>query len=98
MEFTKFSAEVDVDFEVKVSLVSVVGLHFEYAEDLLALLAGNVVVQVEDGLLPVSVRCLRGSGEADALVAFREFNVEERHQGLERDDKLLSIILELRFQ
>ena len=47
------------------------------------LLARDVVLEVEDGLLPVRVGRLGGGGEADALVAHAELDVEERHEGLQ---------------
>ena len=49
------------------------------------LLARDVVLEVEDGLFPVRVGRLRGGGEADALVAHAELDVEERHEGLRRN-------------
>ena len=47
------------------------------------LLARDVVLEVEDCLLPVRVGRLGGGGEADALVAHAELDVEERHEGLQ---------------
>ena len=85
-EFAQFPAEVDVDLEVEVTLVAVVGLHAELPEEFLALLASDVVLQVEDGLLPVSVRRFGGRREPDSLVAFGELDVEERHQSLKREN------------
>lgn len=81
-EAAQLPVEVDVDLEVEVALVAEVGPHPEDAKDLLALLGGDVVLQVEDGLLPVRVGSLRRCGEADPLVAFGELDVEEGHQGL----------------
>merc|ERR1711884_165482 len=75
-------AELHVDLEVEVALVALVGLHAEVAAQLFALLARDVVLEVEDGLLPVRVGRLGGGGEADALVAHAELDVEERHEGL----------------
>ncbi len=74
--------ESNVYLEVQVSLVPVIWPHAEGAEDLFTLLAGDVVLQVEDGLLPVGVGSLRGGGEAHALVAAGELDVEEGDEGL----------------
>lgn len=84
-EGAQLAPEVHVDFKVEVPLVPLVGLHSEDAEQLLALLAGDVVLQVEDRLLPVGVGSLRRGGEANALVAFGELNVEEGHKGLQKN-------------
>ncbi len=73
----ELAMEVDVDLEVEVALVARVGLHLKDAVDLLALLAGDVVLQVEDSLLPVRVRRLGRGREAHALVAVSELDVEE---------------------
>lgn len=48
--------------------------------DGLALLDGQDVLEVEDGLLPVGVLCVRAGGEGDRLVAGREFDVEPRDE------------------
>ena len=50
---------------------------------LVYLLAGDVVLEVEDGLLPVRVGRLGRGREAHPLVAHAELDVEERHQGLQ---------------
>jgi hypothetical protein len=76
--------EINVNLEVEVALVAHVRPHAEDAENLLALLGCNVVLQVEDSLLPVRVGGLRRGGEADTLVAFCELDVEEGDQSLER--------------
>ena len=82
---TKFPPEVNIDLEVEVALVASVRPHSENAENFFALLAGDVVLQVEDRLLPVGVGSLRRGGEANALVAFGELNVEEGHKGLQKN-------------
>ena len=82
-EGAQLAPEVDVNLEVEVPLVPLVGLHSEDAKDFLSLLAGDVVFQVEDGLLPVGVGSLGGSGEANAFVAFGELDVEEGHESLQ---------------
>ena len=82
-EGAQLAPEVDVDLKVEVPLVPLVGLHSEDAENFFPLLAGDVVFQVEDGLLPVGVGSLGGSGEANAFVAFGELDVEEGHESLQ---------------
>ena len=47
--------EIDLDLEVEVPDVPLVGLHGEDSGHLVPLLAGQVVVQVEHRLLPVGV-------------------------------------------
>merc|ERR1711948_50609 len=68
-------AELDIDLEVEVALVPLVWLHREVAAQLLALLAGDVVLEVEDCLLPVRVGRLGRGGEAHPLVAHAELDV-----------------------
>ena len=79
---TQFSLKVDINLNVQVSDVPGVGLESEHAEDLLPLGAGEVVLQVEHGLLPVGVRSVWGRGESNSFVTVSEFNVEKCHQGL----------------
>ena len=43
----------------------------------------HVIVEVEDGLLPVRVGRLGRSAETQPLVRLRELHVEERHQSLD---------------
>ena len=81
-EAAKLAVEVDVDLEVEVALVAEVGPHSKDAEDLFALLGGDVVLQVEDRLLPVRVGGLGRRRESNPLVTFSELDVEEGHQGL----------------
>ena len=72
-----------LDLDVQVSSVSVVGLAEKSAVELLASLDGEVVVEVEDGLLPMRVLCVGAGRELDGLVAGREFNVEPGDQGVD---------------
>ena len=51
----EFPVEIDLDLEVEIPDVPLVGLHGEDSGHLVSLLAGEVVVQVEHGLLPVGV-------------------------------------------
>lgn len=55
--------------------------------DLLALLHGKHVLEVEDGLLPVGVLCVRAGREGDSLVAGGELDVEP---GNERVDEIVA--------
>ncbi len=70
--------KVDIDLEIEVALVPVVGPHAEEARDFFALLSRDIVLKVENSLLPVGVRRLRSSRETHALVTLGELNVEER--------------------
>jgi len=79
---TQFTVEFNLDVEVHVPVVPLVGDHLEGSLHLLTLLAGQVVVQVEHSLLPVSVGCLWGCGETNSLVTVGKLNVEESHKGL----------------
>ena len=71
--------EVNINFDVEIPDIPGVGLQPEHAVDLLPLGAGEVVLQVEYGLLPVSVGGLGGGGEAHPLVAVSELHVEESY-------------------
>jgi hypothetical protein len=71
-----------LDLNVQISSVSLVGLAEKSAVELLASLDGEVVVKVENGLLPVGVFCVGASRELDRLVAGREFNVEPSDNGV----------------
>lgn len=71
------------DTDVKVTLVLVVGAVLKLAGDLLGLLDGEHITQVEDSLLPVRVLGVGTSGEADRLVAGTEFNVKPGNQGVD---------------
>ncbi len=78
-DLTQLSLEIDVDFKVQIALVAVVGLHAKDAVHFLVFVAGNVVFQIEDSLLPVSVGGLGSGGKSHALVAFRKFHLEKSH-------------------
>ena len=71
--------EVNINFNVKIPDISGVWLESEDPVQLLSLSAGEIVLQVEDGLLPVGVGGLRGGGEPNPLVAVGELHVEERN-------------------
>ena len=81
---TELSPEVDVDLEVQVPFVSKVGPHAEDTEEFLALLAGDVVLQVENSLLPVRVGGLVCSWESNVTVTHGEVNLKEGDQGLNK--------------
>lgn len=76
------SLEGILDLDVQISSVALVGLAEKSAIELLAGLDGKVVVEVEDGLLPMRVLCVRAGAELDGLVAGRELNVEPGDQGV----------------
>ena len=64
------------DLDVKVTPVLVVGPDIEVACHHVALLDGEDVLKVEDGLLPVGVLGMGASGEADGLVASSEVDIK----------------------
>lgn len=78
--FTQLPFEFNIHGEVEISIVLGVGFHANCPKDLLASLDCQIVFHVENCLLPVSVRGIRGCGEPSPLVAASELNVEVRHQ------------------
>lgn len=72
-----------LNLDVQISSVAVVGLAEKSTVELLASLDGQVVVEVEDGLLPVSVLCVGAGAELDGLVAGGELNVEPGDQSVD---------------
>lgn len=79
---SQLAMEVDVNREVEISDVPLIWLHLEDSIDLLPLLAGEVVLEVEHSLLPVGVGGLWSRGETNSLVALRELDVEKCHESL----------------
>jgi hypothetical protein len=72
-----------LDGDVEVAAVLLVGLDGQGAGDFLALLDGEDVLEVEDGLLPVRVLGVGTGREADGLVGGGELNVEPRDNGVD---------------
>lgn len=68
--------ETVFDLDVEIATVLLVGAVVERALNLLSLLDSKHILEVEDGLLPVSVLSVWPSGEADCLVAGGKVNVE----------------------
>ena len=75
--------EVVVDLDVQVAAVLFVGAVVERALDLLALLDGQDVLEVEDSLLPVGVLGMGTGREADRLVAGGELDIKPGHEGVD---------------
>lgn len=75
--------EVVVNLNIEITAVLRVGLDAQDAVDLLALLDGEDVLQVENRLLPVGVLSVGTSREADRLVASSEVNVKPGNQGVD---------------
>lgn len=75
--------EAVLELDVEVAGVLAVRPVVERALDLLALLDGEDLVEVEDGLLPVGVLGVGAGGEADGLVAGRELDVEPGDHGVD---------------
>jgi hypothetical protein len=75
--------EVVVNLNIEITAVLRVGLDAQDAVDLLALLDGEDVLQVENRLLPVGVLGVGTSREADRLVASSEVNVKPGNQGVD---------------
>lgn len=71
------------DLDVQITLVLLIWLVIQDTLDLLALLHGQHFTEVEDGLLPVSVFCVRASGEADGFVAGCEVDVKPGDEGVD---------------
>lgn len=84
-QLAELASEVDIDLEVEITLVSIVGFHPEDPVDFLSFLTRDVVLEVKDSLFPVGVRSLRGGGESDSLVTLRKLDVKEGYQGLRKN-------------
>ena len=67
------------NLDIQVPHIPLIGGEPEDPREFLPLGAGEVVLQVEHGLLPVGVGSLGSRGEANSLVAVRELNVEESY-------------------
>lgn len=78
----EFPFEVDLNHEVEIPRVPRVGPHRERPAYLLALFNRHVVLEIEHGLFPVSIRGFRGRAETDPLVALGKLHVEESYQCL----------------
>lgn len=76
------SLQLVVDSNVQIPPVLLAGLAVESADDLLAGLDGQDVLEVEDGLLPVCVLGVWACGELDWLVAGGKLDVEPGDQGV----------------
>lgn len=70
------------DLHVQIPLVLAVRLVLQHTSDLLSLLNGQHLPQIEDCLLPVGVFCVRAGGEADGFVAGGEVDVEPSDEGV----------------
>merc|ERR1719436_190758 len=79
VDLTQFALEIYSDLNIQVPHVSLIGRETEDSRELLALGAGQIVLQVEHGLLPVGVGRLGGRGEANPLVTVGELDIEEGH-------------------
>lgn len=75
--------EVVGNLNVQVTAVLIVGLDVKLAVDLLAVLCGQDILDVENGLFPVSVLGVRAGREADGLVAGGEVDVEPRNESVD---------------
>lgn len=72
------------DLDVEITWVLLIWLVGEDTADLLALLDGQDVAEVEDGLLPVGVLGVWAGREADWLVASGEVNIEPGDDGVDK--------------
>jgi hypothetical protein len=86
--------ELVVDLDVEIAVVLLAGPRVEHTGYALALLDCQDVLEVEDGLLPVRVLCVRARGELDGLVAGGKLNVEPRNHGV---DKVAAAHLEVKW-
>jgi len=79
----QFALKVQVDVKVKIPLVSFVRTRSESSVKFFPFLHGEVVVEVEDRLLPMSVRTFGAGRKPDSFVAVEFDVVEEAHQGMD---------------
>jgi len=82
LHLRQLSSEIYLDTKVQVPLVSRVLFHREDTVDLLSFLHCQVVINVEDCLLPVCVRRLGGCREPSPFVALGKLDIEERNKRL----------------
>lgn len=80
---TELTLEVNVDSKVKVPIILDIGFHADGAKDLLSSLYCQIIIKVEHGLLPVSVRRLWASRESGPLVATSELYVKVGYQRMD---------------
>jgi len=85
---TQFALKIDTDFEVQISNIPGVWLHLEHSCHLLAFLACQVLIQVEDSLLPMSIWGLWSGGESNPLMTLGKLDVE-------KSNKRLTIVISL---
>merc|ERR1739838_357561 len=83
VHFRELAFEVEMDVEIEISLVPIIGSGGKCSVQFLSFLHGQVVVEVEDRLLPVSVRTFWAGGKSNSLVAVSELDVKETHQGVD---------------
>ena len=77
------AAELNLNLKVEVTNIASVWLHAELPADLVALVAVDLLIQVEHGLLPVGGLGVWGGGEGHLVVALGELDVEEGDKGME---------------
>ncbi|KAG8322670.1 hypothetical protein J6590_018050 [Homalodisca vitripennis] len=83
VHLTQFAPELDVNGEIQIPVIALVGLHRKHAVDLLVPLHRHVVVHVEDSLLPVGVGSFWSRAQSYPLVTLGEFDGKEGDQCLD---------------
>lgn len=77
------SLEFKSDSEINISSIPLIGGDFEGSLNLLPSVHRKVILDVEDGLLPMCVRGFWRCGEANLLVRFGEINAEVGDEGVD---------------
>lgn len=75
--------ELVIDRDVEIARVGGVGSDVNVTSDRFAVVDGDSVVEVENGLLPVSVLGVRASGKDDGSMTLGELNVEVSNEGVD---------------
>jgi hypothetical protein len=75
--------ELVLDLDIQITVVLITGPGIQDTSNALALLDGQDVLEVEDGLFPVGVLCVGTRGELDGLVAGGELDVEPGDDGVD---------------
>jgi hypothetical protein len=79
---TQLTLEIYRNLKIKITGVSLIWLDGHLSSQSLALLDGDVVTQIEDRLLPVSVARIWSGRKTHSFVATRKFNSEKGDQCL----------------
>jgi len=78
----ELAVKVKLDLKVEISRIATIWTARKHTRDLLAALHCQAVLEIEHGLFPMCVRCIRTCGEANFLVASAKLNVEIGNKGV----------------